>query len=345
MIADLEGELEPTLSQLSGQDITKLTGKSIFDYFASRLDNKQLKHISASVDTNSLEYLIIQGFSIADTLLKARNLSAKLTNYKKLNDLAMQDVHNAIHPKFELHKTNRVYYNSPDLIKIDKVLIVPRDVHNHLFSVDVKQQEPYIFINMLNIMDIKELLKQEPDIYKAIYKKVFNAEIPDEATRTEIKQVWNSITYGRGRKALEKESKLVDGVKVLDYFNSIPQYKAYMNQAEKQAKKYNYNTKTYFNTVLNAGNIKSWQLLNSLLNLPVQGTAADILTFLVAKADSLDKDVFNLLYTRHDELILEVNGEIDAKEAKAYLQEQFTHQIDNWIPFSVNVDLLYTYVA
>ena len=49
----------------------------------------------------------------------------------------------------------------------------------------------------------------------------------------------------------------------------------------------------------------------------------------------------DIYYTRHDELIIEVNGEwlkeVGAETVESILKDMLEHQVDDWIPFKIEV--------
>ena len=65
----------------------------------------------------------------------------------------------------------------------------------------------------------------------------------------------------------------------------------------------------------------------------------------VFSAKSLDEkeisDKMSIYYTRHDELIIEVNGEwlneVGEVKVEEILRDMLEHQVDDWIPFKIEV--------
>jgi DNA polymerase I-like protein with 3'-5' exonuclease and polymerase domains len=53
-------------------------------------------------------------------------------------------------------------------------------------------------------------------------------------------------------------------------------------------------------------------------------------------------DKLNIYYTRHDELIIEVDKEFfqehGEKDVITLIRDVVEHQVDNWIPFKVDVE-------
>ena len=168
--------------------------------------------------------------------------------------------------------------------------------------------------------------------------------------RKEFKAAWNAMTYGAGLPGVKKICKNIDGEVLYKYFAGIPELAKYRSLCYKQAQLGNQSARTYFGTALNAGEPNKMRLKRILMDIPVQGTAADILSLLVRhiKEEIVNRKLENKLsiyYTRHDEVIFEVDkswldiAPID--EIKAEISDIVTHQVDDWIPFRVEVNDLH----
>lgn len=323
-------------TQLSQYFRTIFTPEAIATY----LDNGD--KINFKQETLSL--IAADGYPIADDILKSRQCSYRAAQLKTLRSYMTKD--NLVHPELNVAKTNRIYYSAPALLNIPKDIlwevIIPRKENNLLYSIDIRQQEPYIFTHFLDIPELKELLREEPDFYQAVYKAVFKEACPTKLHREDMKHIWNALTYGMGEKGIKQISTCVDGVKVYKYFNKIPAYNQYKHKCRALAKTYNCQKRlTYFGTPVFA-DILGAKLPRSLMNIPIQGTGSDILAFLICHLRDMIKEqklegLIELYYTRHDEIILEVAPQVQHMKIKEYLQEEFTHQVDDWTPFQVKV--------
>ncbi len=144
-----------------------------------------------------------------------------------------------VRPEINVGKTNRINYRKPALMNIPKDLlwhiIVPRKNGNVLYSVDIKNQEPMIIAYMLNIKILKDILKQEDDLYVGLFKKYYNRE-PQRAERSEFKTCWNALTYGAGKKSIVEQCKIIDPDIVYQGFKSIPEFKEYNKKCSNMAK-------------------------------------------------------------------------------------------------------------
>ena len=167
--------------------------------------------------------------------------------------------------------------------------------------------------------------------------------------RKEFKVAWNAMTYGSSMIGIRERCKKIDGKLVYDYFTTIPGLSEYRSIISKMASQGKQRIRTYFGTILDANETNQKALKRILLDLPIQGTAADILSLLVKHFNEETakmgiKDDLWIYYTRHDELIIEASKELvenwgieKVLDTVKYLTE---HQVDDWVPFKVDVEVV-----
>lgn len=164
--------------------------------------------------------------------------------------------------------------------------------------------------------------------------------------RKEFKQSWNAMTYGASIFGIKRMCKNIDGDIVYKYFSKIPQFKAYKTNCTKLAESGRQTINTFFGTQLYAGETDTNRLKRVFMDLPIQGTGADILSMLIKHFDTeTEKRGLNgklsIYYTRHDELILEADKdwleEVGIYTVKYTIKDLLEHQIDEWTPFKIEV--------
>lgn len=168
-----------------------------------------------------------------------------------------------------------------------------------------------------------------------------------KAERKEFKTAWLAISYGASMFGVKQACKIIDGKQVYNYITKINELKEYRARIDAMAKKGNSIICTAFGTPLNAGIYDDYKRLKRvLLDLPIQGTGADILSLLIKHfyeyCDSKNiSDKLSLYYTRHDELIIEADkdwvNEVGTEFVEALLKDMLEHQINAWTPFKVEV--------
>lgn len=165
--------------------------------------------------------------------------------------------------------------------------------------------------------------------------------------RKEFKVSYLAITYGASIVTIKESCKHIDGERVYKFvtgIKAIKEYKSMMNKIISQGANA---IGSAFGTILSAGTNDINKLKRIMLDLPIQGTGADILSLLVkhfyeeVRAMGL-ADKLDIYYTRHDELIVEVNGdwlaEVGNDHVTAVLRDIFEHQINDWAPFQVEIN-------
>lgn len=164
--------------------------------------------------------------------------------------------------------------------------------------------------------------------------------------RKEFKTSWNAMTYGSSRMGIRAQCKHIDGDTVYDFFHKIPEMDYYHKVWRKQAAKGSQYSKTVFGTVLCANEPNKARLSRILMDLPIQGTGADILSLLVKHFDSEIESrgligKMSIAYTRHDEIIVEVDGdwqeEVGEQRVEELIRDILEHQINDWEPFKLEV--------
>lgn len=418
-----------------------------------------------------LKQLSDMGYTFASDIIGYRKNKKYADSIKAIMDAADSD--NRVHSNVSMTKTNRISYTDPALMTIPKSLIwdciVPSKPGNVLISADIKNQEPNILINMLNIDKLKPALLSSDGLYETIFYNLpimanltifslgvdhqyivdkeelklhdnipvttyspvpaphdgiyVNGEVvkvidtipvatplghmptlPDTVRvvtesgdvhevrvdfsgydenaavkkvvknggivtitgvinkddievvctpelRSEFKKCWNAMSYGASSLGVTNMCHHFTGNVLYKYFTSITELAEYRKDCERRARKHDTKTKTYFGTVLDAMESSTSRLKRILMDLPIQGTAADILALLVKHFDDETKargigDNLKIVFTRHDELIIEASSEfIEATPGGIsgvfdIVKDITEHKVDDWEPFKLDIEVV-----
>lgn len=295
------------------------------------------------------------GCAFAIDILNYRKYKKQLEYVEGL--LANCDRFGRIFPNIDLGATNRVNYTDPPLMNIPKEILwdvlTPRVDGNYLVSVDIKNQEPTVLINWKNIECLKAKLTSERGLYFEIFVEIFDKE-PNDFELKELKTAWLALNYGATKIGIKNICSLIDGEAVYDYFNSIKEIKRYTGEAYGLSKAKCRVAYTYFGTKLNLSAKDVNSLKRQHLDFPIQGTCSDILSMLVKRfrwyINTYNlKDVLSIYYTRHDELIIEVdktfyekrNASKDEKDhINCLLGDILNHKVDDWVEFKTKITLV-----
>lgn len=399
------------------------------------------------------------GYSIGRDIIDYRHVKKYAESVASVKKYADKD--GLIHPRVTLGKTNRINYSDPGIMTIPKKLlwhiIAPYNEDATLYSIDIKNQEPSILINIVNEDVLKYALESEEGLYETMFKEVLKPQVTltvlidtlkenriysieelkrlpqvdpvsylpvrpncnsiyyndervvaiesvcqggeygvepiypktvtietetgtayelevewekvksnkrkndytlkgdikgceiriNKSERNEFKVAWLAMTYGASAYGIEKMCKRINGKTVYDYISNLENMKKYRSMCNKLARNGQQYIKTIFGTVLHADETEPNKLKRILLDLPIQGTGADVLSLLIKhfNQEVVDRGLegsLSLYYTRHDELIVEVSNswirEMGIEEVEKTLRDIMEHQINDWTPFKVEIE-------
>lgn len=259
-----------------------------------------------------------------------------------------------VHPIVSLQNTNRISYTEPALMNIDKKIlwkmVKPRNEDWELWSVDVKNQEPWIFAHLIGdetLTDIvKETYMRKESFYRVVFERLYGRPVDNDYEYKEFKTGWNMLTYGGTKKGLVERCKVIDGAKLYDFLTKLPAYKKYNSDCYSKANKGIKMDMTYFGSPVISDAVGTARLARSLADIAIQGTGADILAFLVKEINEAINDDSELrgrveiYYTRHDEIIFMIQrntGETD-EDIEQLLHNLSDHMISGWVPFLTDVE-------
>lgn len=213
-------------------------------------------------------------------------------------------------------------------------------------TIDIETESGNIYSVNVAWEEYETKYKKQDDYQIKGYLQGLSIEI-SKAERNEFKTAWLAISYGATSFGIQNMCKTIDGKHIYNYTTKIKGLKEYRSKIDKLAKSGINTLGTAFGTRVCAGDQEDPKRLRRiLLDLPIQGTAADILALLVkhfnTKTLELNmQDKVILYYTRHDEFIIEVNHDWELEVGQDYvinlLRDILEHQVDDWTPFKVEV--------
>lgn len=325
----------------------------IVETFKKQADGTSKKEFKWTSNADALAKLVHMDYDIAKKLIVYRRASTYAEYIDRFN--SMVDNEGLIHPTVSFGKTNRINYSQPDLMNVPKKilwdLIVPRNDGNVLVSIDIKNQEPWILVNMLGIENIKQLLESsELGLYDTLIKEWYGEDFEyTKLQRDEFKTAWNALTYGAAKKLVCGVCRNINPDILYKQFKAIPELNEYSKTCRSKGFGGYRESETVFGTKMTCDGAKGVKLSNQHMDMPVQGTGTDILAFLIEHfQDKVEEEgieqLLTLYYSRHDELILEVDFtlfDIKGEEwVMDFLKDTFEHQIDDWVPFQVEIELV-----
>lgn len=223
----------------------------------------------------------------------------------------------------------------PDFPKTAKVMTVDGNIYETPIEVDFDLTKASNK-KKLNTMGIITLDIRFTELHATCSKE----------SRKEFKRAWNAMSYGASVIGVQRMCHILDGKFIYDFFANIPELKKYRAECTRLASNRVQQIRTYFGSVLTANEPNPKALKRVLLDLPIQGTAADILSLLVkhfddqTRADNVADKIW-VAFTRHDELIIEVDRLLvevwGIDRVMSYIRELVEHQVDSWEPFKLDI--------
>lgn len=300
-----------------------------------------------STKAENLEELRLRGIGVAFDLARYRTLNNMLSSIASVN--SFKDGRGLIHPDVSYGKTGRINYANPGLMNINKrvlwSLIEPRDKDATLYSIDIKNQEPWILINDLGIYDLQKVIDGESGLYESIYELWFGRKC-NPIERREFKIAWNALSYGGTKKVLAERCKHINYERVYKMFNSIPELKEYKQACNSMGFGGKREIDTIFGRTMVCDGNKGMQLARQLMDYRMQGSGVDILAHLNSHLSEVVEErgweeLVIPYFFRHDELIIQINDglieHIGEEGIEDFLKDTFQHQVDEWVPFEVKI--------
>ena len=269
-------------------------------------------------------------------------------NELKDNKFIPPAIYKAVHPYAVnvLYKGEKVAYIETVCIGAEpgKMPSLPSEV-----SIEMENGEIHKIPVTWDMAEVSKRYKKDSDSVSGVLQGLEVAVT--KAERKEFKTAWLAISYGSSNMGIRNACKLIDGNEVYNYITKIKELKEYRGRVDKLARSGQSKINTAFGTQLDAGSYYGdWKKLKRvLLDLPIQGTGADILSLLIKRFYDYKKeagihDCMSLYYTRHDELIIEVDNQwfnnVGKEKVESVLRDMLEHQIDDWTPFQVEIGIV-----
>ena len=231
--------------------------------------------------------------------------------------------------------------------KLRKVFIPKKDCV--YIDADYSQIELRVLAHLAGDENLINAFKENQDIHTMTASQVFNVPF-DEVTplqRRNAKAVNFGIIYGIGAYSLSQDlgiTKKEADAYIESYFEKYPKIKAYIDGCVESAREKGYgitlfNRRRYISEINSSNYVQRSFGERVAMNMPVQGTAADIIKIAMVKVyNRMKKEGLKsqLVLQVHDELLIEAYRDEEEKVAKI-LEEEMENAVSLSVPLIAEV--------
>lgn len=350
--------LKNAIFEEAGEEFNINSPKQVAYILYDKLGISTYNNKKQSTSANILED--IKHIPIVDKILKYRKYSKLKNTYIDVYKNHIETKGDIIHTTFNqtLTNTGRLSSSEPNLQniptrdddgKVLRKIFVSKFNEGHIVSADYSQIELRLLADMSEEEKLIEAYKNNDDIHAATASHIFNIPIQEvsPSKRREAKAINFGIIYGISDYGLSqniKTSRALAKEYIDSYFAKYPKVKEFMDNNVKIA------TEKGF-AVTKWGRIRFIPELASskyvtrtfgervAMNMPLQGTASDIIKLAMLKVDERLKEKrlkSELILQIHDELVIDTYPGEDEEVIKI-LKEEMEGAIQLQVPLIVSV--------
>jgi len=358
-------EFDARLKEIA-KDIYKLSDKEFNINSPKQLANIMFVDMRIPYPKKSKDYST--AVDILEPLAKTYPIAQKVLDYRllfKLNSTYIEglrklaDFNGVIRTEFKqmVTTTGRLSSVEPNLQNIPvreeegkrlRALFIAKEGYE-LVTADYSQIELRLLAHFSQDPVLCEAFFNDEDIHVQTAKKVFGVVTPSERQRSEAKAVNFGIIYGISDFGLAAQLGIANVAARLlidNYFVQFPKIKEYLDKSVQAA-----GEKGYAETILGRrrklAELKSSNMNlrkfgeRAAMNMPLQGSAADIIKAAMIEADrKLRAEFFEgearLILQVHDELIVEARSDV-VEKVKVILQENMEGAVELSVPLKADV--------
>ena len=349
--------LESSIYELAGETFNINSPKQLSTILFEKLQFTSVKKTKTgqSTDVDVLEKLA-ENHPIAQKLLEYRKIAKLLNTY--IDPLPeMVDSQSRLHSSLNLTvaATGRLSSTDPNLQNIPVKTEDGEQIRRAfvakegctLIVADYSQIELRILAHISQDEHLIQAFKDNLDIHTATAAAVFGVTLKEvtPAMRRRAKEVNFGVAYGMRAFGLAQRLKIPmseASVFVDTYFTKYPRIKAYIDSSIAFVKEHGYiNTlfgrKRFFPQYNSVSKLEQQGLDRMIINMPIQGTAADILKKAMLNLEQLlDSYKAKMLLQIHDELIFEAPEE-EVSVILPLIQKCMESVVEYSVPLSVNI--------
>ncbi|MCF7840620.1 MAG: DNA polymerase I, partial [Candidatus Marinimicrobia bacterium] len=354
-------ELEKSIYAEAGEEFninsTKQLGKILFEKM--EIPPVRKTKTGYSTDVNVLETLA-KKYTIPKFILDYRQVAKLKSTYTDALPQLVHPVTKRIHSSFNqtIAATGRLSSTNPNFQNIPIRTEMGRDIRRafrpqkkdwKLVSADYSQVELRLMAHYSEDETLIAAFKNDEDVHRTTAAKVFgvSAEEVTSEQRRRAKVVNFGIMYGAGpfRMSNELDINRDEALELIDqYFNSYPGIRGYIDATLEFAREHKY-VQTLLGRRRPVPDIDAANRMTRegaervAINMPIQGTAADIikLAMIEIHKELQDRRLETMMILQvHDELVFEVS-ESELDEVKSLVTEKMENAYELKVPLKLDL--------
>jgi DNA polymerase-1 len=358
------GELESRIFEIADEEFNLNSPKQMGEILFEKLGlpaGKKTKTGQYSTAESVLTKLA-DDYEIVDLILEYRGISKLKSTYVDALPKLINEQTGRIHTSFNQHiaATGRLSSSNPNLQNIPirsqrgreiRKAFIPEQGYK-LLAADYSQVELRVIASIAQDEAMMAAFRNDEDIHARTAKEIFDLDSLDEVTgnqRRKAKEVNFGIPYGVSAYGLAQRLGISNGEakEMIDqYFNRFPGIQRYIDETKVFAKE-----EGYVKTLLGRRryipdiNSRNWNVRGfaerTAINMPIQGTAADIIKIAMIDIDDLiEREGLKsrMLLQVHDELVFEIaDDEADQLPGRIQTMMEEAYTLD--VPLKVEMGL------
>ena len=360
---DLE-ELETEIFERTGEEFNLNSPQQLGTILFEKIDlpaGKKTKTGQYSTSESVLSKLAVE-YEVPSLVLDYRSLKKLLSTYVDALPKLINPETGRIHTDFNqtVAATGRLSSSNPNLQNIPirtkrgreiRKAFIPKEGYKML-AADYSQVELRVIASISGDENMIEAFKNGEDIHSRTAKEIFNLDSIDEVTadhRRKAKEVNFGIPYGVSAYGLASRLGISnnEGKEMIDqYFERFPGIQKYIDETIQFAKE-----NEFVSTLLGRRryipdiNSRNWNVRGfaerMAINMPIQGTAADIIKLAMIHIQKFIKDEnlkSRMLLQVHDELIFDIAPE-EEQDVPAKIKDLMENAYELDVPLDVEMGL------
>ena len=363
-IAEL-AELEQDIQRLAGTEFNINSPKQLSEVLFEKLgiSTKGIRKTQGGYSTDA-EVLsrLAPDQPIAAKLLEYRELFKLKTTYVDALKRLARPATNRVHTSFNqaVAATGRLSSTDPNLQNIPIRNVRGRELRKafiaeagyKLISADYSQIELRLLAHLSGDRNLQQAFQRGDDIHMATAKELFGGQLIADSELKDLRRVAKTINfgivYGMGAFRLAGElgiSRAQAQQYIDNYFARYPRVRVYFDELTEQSERLGYVESLFgrrrYSRDIDTSGRDSGYANRSLLNAPLQGSAAEIIKAAMINLHKVFKDAaedVRMVLQVHDELVFEVR-EASAESAAETIRREMEQVYPLLVPLKVDLNI------